>query len=140
MNKIFISLILLACSFSAHASVKITDAWVRATAPGQEVGGAYMTITSKIDSTLTSASSPIASDVQIHRMWMEKDVMKMRRLDSLLLPKGKPVKLGPDGFHLMLFGLKKPLKEGDNIEFSLTLKDKLGNQTVQIVRVPVKSN
>jgi len=140
MNKLFISLVLFACSFSAQATVKITDAWIRATAPGQEVGGAFMTITSKVDSTLASASSPVASDIQIHRMWMEKDVMKMRMLDSLKLPKGKPVKLDPDGFHLMLFGLKKPLKEGDNIEISLTLKDKLGNQTVQIVRVPVKPN
>ena len=140
MNKIIISLVFAAWSLAAQAGVEISGAWARATAPGQEVGAAFMTLKSSDNASLESAASPIVKSVQIHRMSMDNGVMKMRMLDSLPLPAGKSVKLDPDGLHLMLLGLKKPLKEGDKIEISLTLKDKLGKQTIQKVIFPVKAD
>ena len=139
MNKIILSLVFAAWSLAAQAGVEITGAWARATAPGQTVGAAFMTLNSSDNASLESASSPVAKSVQIHRMSMDNGVMKMRMLDSLPLPAGKSVKLDPDGLHLMLLGLKKPLKEGDNIEISLTLKDKLGKQTIQKISFTVKA-
>ena len=140
MNKIIISLVFAAWSLAAQAGVEITGAWARATAPGQTVGAAFMTLKSSDNASLESAASPIAKSVQIHRMSMDNGVMKMRMLDSLPLPAGKIVKLDPDGLHLMLLGLKRPLKEGDKIEISLTLKDKLGKQTIQKISLPVKAD
>ena len=140
MNKIILSLVFVAWSLVAQAGVEISGAWARATAPGQTVGAAFMTLTSSDNASLDSVSSSIAKRVQIHRMWMDNGVMKMRMLDSLPLPAGKSVILDPDGLHLMLLGLKKPLKEGDNIEISLTLKDKLGKQKIQKISLPVKAN
>lgn len=100
----------------------IKDHWVRATNPGQDVGAAYMTLISKLTCDLIDVKTDVAGTVEIHSMTMDKGVMKMRQLKTLLLEENKPVKLTPGGFHLMLFDLKKPLAAGEKIDFSLTLK------------------
>lgn len=104
--------------------VSVKDAWVRPTNPGQEVGVAYMTLTSKLDVSLVSVESDATKSVEIHNMTMENGVMKMRMLDTLPLKTGKPYKLAPGGFHLMLFDLKKPLTVGEPVNFVLTFKKK----------------
>ncbi len=53
-------------------------------------------------------------------MTMDNGVMKMRPVDGLDLPAGKPVTLKPGGYHIMLTGLAKPLQEGQS--FPLTLE------------------
>ncbi len=102
--------------------VAISDAWVRATNPGQEVGAAYMTFLSKQDITLMSIESSVTDSVEIHNMTMENGVMKMRMLENLALKAGEPYKLAPGGFHLMLFDLKKPLTVGEQVSFTLHFK------------------
>ena len=119
--------------------VVITDSWVRANAPGQSVGAAYMTLNSPQDSTLVYVETPAAGTVEIHSMSMENNVMKMRMLEELPLKAGKPEKLAPGGFHLMLFDLKTPLKVGENASFKLCFKDAAGNITHQNVTLAIKS-
>lgn len=104
--------------------VSIKDAWVRPTNPGQEVGAAYMTLTSSQNLELLSAVSDVTDSIEVHSMTMEHGVMKMRRLDTLPLEAGKPYHLSPGGFHLMLFDLKKPLVIGEKVNFILTFKSK----------------
>ncbi len=128
--------LLAACA--AKADVKITEAWVRANAPGQTVGAAYMTLTSSQDSTLVFAETPAAGSVEIHSMSMNDGVMKMRMLEELPLKAGKPEKLAPGSFHLMLMDLKKPLTAGENVTFRLCFKDKANKITDQNITVPVK--
>ena len=131
---------LLFCIFSlsAQAAVTISDAWARATNPGQEVGAAYMTLKSTDWSCLTKASSNAAGTVEIHEMSMNNGVMKMRMLEHLELPPGKAVSLAPGGFHLMLFDLKKPLAAGSSIEVSLTFEDAKGKTETKKIKLPVK--
>jgi hypothetical protein len=102
--------------------VSVKDAWVRPTNLGQEVGAAYMTLSSNQDINLISVEADATKSVEIHNMTMENGVMKMRMLDSLPLKAGKPYKLAPGGFHLMLFDLKKPLAVGEQVNFVLTFK------------------
>jgi len=135
--KLF-SIILILFSGLAHADVNISNAWVRANAPGQSVGAAYMTLTSSKDSTLIYVESQSAGSVQIHSMTMNNGVMKMRMLEALDLKAGQPYKLAPGGFHLMLFDLKKPLKAGDKATFTLCFKDKAGKITHQNVTLDIK--
>lgn len=140
MNKFLISLMLLLASLSAHAAVEISAAWARATAPGQEVGAAYMNLKSSASAKLVGVSSPVADSVEIHEMSLKNGVMKMRMLEVMDLPAGKTVKLEPSGFHLMLIDLKKPLKAGENIEVELTLQDSRGKRSTQKVSLPVKAD
>ena len=123
----------------ADTEIAITDSWVRENAPGQSVGAAYMTLNSPQDSTLVNVETPTAGSVEIHSMNMDKGVMKMRMLQELPLKAGKPEKLAPGGFHLMLFDLKTPLKAGENAVFKLSFKDNSGNITQQDVMLPIKA-
>ncbi len=140
MKKLFktISCILFLVAGNAQAEVIISDAWVRANAPGQSVGAAYMTLKSAQDSNLFHVESPAAGSVEIHSMSVTNGVMKMRALEILPLQAGKPEKLAPGGFHLMLFDLKKPLKAGEQATFILSFKDKAGKITHQDVVLPIK--
>jgi periplasmic copper chaperone A len=138
ISKLIILISLLVAQ-SVHAAVTITDAWVRENAPGQTVGAAYMTLKSSDESALVFVESQAAGSVEIHSMTMNNNVMKMRKLEELPLKAGKPEKLAPGGFHLMLFDLKKPLKSGEKVDFKLCFKDKAGNITHQSVTVPIRA-
>ena len=55
-------------------------------------------------------------------MTMDNGVMKMRQLENLPLTAKKPATLGPGGDHLMLIGLKQPLKAGETVALTLTVQ------------------
>ena len=139
LSRFFLALALVISSAAAIAkdSVSIENAWVRPTTPGQDVGAAYMTFTSKQDVTLIRTTSDATESVEIHSMSMQNGVMKMRMLENLPIKAGKPYKLEPGGFHLMLFDLKKPLTAGQHVNFELTFKS--GNtEFKQQIKAPVK--
>ena len=128
--------ILMACSKQAP-EINITDNWVRAAAEGQEVGAAYMTITSASDTSLIKVESSVTDSVEIHSMSMENGVMKMRMLEQLDLKANTPNKLAPGGFHLMLFDLKKQLKAGETVSFTLHFKNQAGKESLVKVSSPI---
>jgi periplasmic copper chaperone A len=128
--------ILMACSKQAP-EIKITDNWVRATVDGQDVGAAYMTITSASDTSLVKVESSVIDSVEIHSMSMENGVMKMRMLEQLDLKANIPNKLAPGGFHLMLFDLKKQLKAGETVSFTLHFKNQAGKESLVKVSSPI---
>lgn len=139
----YILLLTLAASstyINAKDIVSIENAWVRPTTAGQDVGAAYMTFVSTQDATLIHAESNVTKSVEIHSMTMQNGVMKMRMLETLPLTAGKPYKLEPGGFHLMLFDLKKPLTEGEQVNFELTFKSnnvEFKQQVRALVKTPV---
>lgn len=103
----------------ADAGVKVSDAWARATAPGQNVGAAYLNLVSGVPATLVRAESPVAKIVELHEMKMEGSVMKMRAVPKIDLPAGTEVKLAPGGLHVMLIDIKQPLKVGEKVPLTL---------------------
>jgi periplasmic copper chaperone A len=106
-------------------SIVIEKPFSRATPGGSHVGIGYMSITNKGTAAdrLVSASSPAAEKVQIHEMTMQNGVMKMRELpNGLPVGAGKTVSLAPSGNHLMLVGLKAPLKQGDKVPLTLNFE------------------
>jgi copper(I)-binding protein len=78
-------------------------------------------ITSQKEASIIAVSSADAKTVEIHSMSHENGMMKMRALDVFPLKARQEVALGSDGNHIMLIGLKKPLKEGDSVKLTLTL-------------------
>lgn len=113
-----------AMSVTAHAQVAIKDAWVRATVGPQKVTGAFMQITATQDAKLVAVQSGSAKKVELHTMEMDKDVMRMREIESLDLPAGKAVELKPGSYHIMLIDLNKPVKEGDTVAITLVIENK----------------
>ena len=110
----------------------ITQAWSRATPGGAKIGGGYLTIENKgsAPDRLIGGSADIAGKVEVHEMAMNNGVMTMRPLDKgLTIEPGKTVKLAPGGYHLMMFDLKSPLKQGDKLPVTLEF-EKAGKVTV----------
>ena len=107
----------------------ITQAWSRATPGGAKIAGAYLTIENRgsTPDRLVGGSGTVAAKVEVHEMAMKNGVMTMRSLDKgLAIEPGKTVKLAPGGYHLMLFDLKNPLKQGDKVPLTLEF-EKAGN-------------
>ena len=141
MNKsaLLIASALLA-SAAAHAQVTVDKPWVRTTVPQQTTSAAYLTITSVPGGKLVDASSPAAASVEVHEMKMDGDLMKMRSVAALPLPAGKPVEMKPNGLHMMLMGLKAPLKAGDVVPIRLVVEDAKGTRQTVDVKATARQN
>lgn len=135
----FIAIVLaLHASAFAHdyraGDVHVVHPSARPSLPGQQNGAAYLTLENKGKQTdrLVAVRSSAAKSVQIHSMKIEGDVMKMREADGITLaPAAKVTMQAGDGYHIMLMGLKKPLKAGD--KFPLTLQfEKAGKLEVSV--------
>jgi len=111
--------------------IHIEDAWLRATAPGQDAASADLSITSRQPAVLIGVSSEVCRVAELHRMFRQDGMMKMREAKSLELPAGKKVNLGQNGYHLMLVDLKAPLKAGEKVLLTLTIKLN-ENRTVKV--------
>jgi copper(I)-binding protein len=98
----------------------IRGAWTRPAAAGVN-GAGYLTIVNSGPTAdrLISASSAAAARVSIHESRMVGAVMTMRTLDGVAVPAAASVTFKPGGLHLMLEGLKAPLKEGDRVAVTL---------------------
>ena len=126
------STLVLAHEFKLGA-ITVGHPYARATAPGQPNGGAYLKLVNAggADDRLVSVSADVARSVELHSMSMQGDVMHMRQVDAVEVPAGKTVELKPGGLHVMLLGLKAPLKEGE--KFPVRLKfENAGELTVTV--------
>jgi periplasmic copper chaperone A len=118
--------------------VKIDNAWVRATVPGQQGTGGFMTLTATQALRLVAVSSPAAGMAEVHEMRMDGDVMQMRPLaDGLALPAGKAVALTPGGIHIMLMQIKQAFKPNSKVPLTLTFANAQGQRSSLTVQVPV---
>lgn len=100
----------------------VQDAYARAVAPGVANSAAFMRIhnASEQPLALVAASSPVAEVVELHTHQLEAGVMKMRRIEQIIIAPRSETVLEPGGLHLMLIGLRHPLKVGDPVALELT--------------------
>lgn len=119
--------------------LQVSDAWISPSRPGQTVVGGYMRLRSTQDAALVQIDTDAAAKAEMHRMSMEDDIMRMRRLDRLDLPAGQTVDLAPGARHLMLFDVRRPLKAGDMVRLTLTLRLADGQSVRRDVNAQVKA-
>ena len=117
----FAGLLTMATAGLAQAAdIRIEDAWSRPALAGR-TGVVYLTVhDAGAPDRLTGASTPIASQAQLHESFVDHGVAKMRGVSSLPIEPGKPVALAPNGYHIMLMGLTQALKPGDTFPVTLT--------------------
>ncbi|WP_457420101.1 copper chaperone PCu(A)C [Roseateles sp. P5_E7] len=137
MRRLLIASALL-MSLAAQAQVKVDDPWVRATVAPQKATGAFMQLTSAKAAKVVAASSPVAAMVEIHEMKMDDGVMKMRAVDALPLPAGHAVALKPGSYHVMLMGLKGPIKAGETVPLTLTVEGDDGKRSAVEVKAQAR--
>ena len=131
---------LSAPSASAHGfdigPLRIDHPYATPTPPGASTGAAYLRgirNTGDQPDRLVGASTPAARAVEIHRSVVDaQNVMRMRAIDGITVPAKGEVPLRHGGeHHLMLIGLRAPLKDGDR--FPLTLRfEKAGEREVMV--------
>jgi copper(I)-binding protein len=128
----------LVLASTASAQTTVTNPWVRATVPQQTASGAFLQLRSADAARLVAVNSPFAASVQLHKMEMNGQRMTMREVDGIDLPAGATVNLASGGYHVMLSGLKRQLREGDVVPLSLVIERKKGGRETIAVNAPVK--
>jgi hypothetical protein len=122
-------------------SLEITHPFATPSLPGATIGAAYVATLENNggqSDKLVHASTPVAASVEMHSMTVDaQGVMRMREVDGIVIASKAALKMRPGmGYHMMLVGLKKPLKEGDT--FPMTLQfERAGKVDVKVfVQIP----
>lgn len=125
-------------SASALAQVSVSEPWIRATVPVQKSTGAFMKLQSAKPARLVEVRTEAAGRAELHEMAMDGQVMRMRRVEGIELPAGKTVDLASGGYHVMLFDLKRQMKEGDKVDLTLVVQEADKKRQEVKLSVPVK--
>ena len=133
------ALLLLATPvLAASATIQVSKAWARPAAQGGNGAGyAVIANTGAKPDKLIAAASPVTGRIEIHEsMIMSGQAMMHHRPGGLAIPAGGATVLKPGGFHLMMMGLKRPLKAGEHFPMTLTFQ-KAGMIEVDFVVQPM---
>lgn len=100
------------------------------------VSAAYMVVVNNSNAAdaLVKAESDVAQSVELHNVIMENNVMQMRQVEAIEVPANGQVELKPGSYHVMLIGLNRDLKEGDEVVIKLTTRS---GKTIE-VKAPVR--
>lgn len=134
---VLIALTVAATVVPAHeykiAGIEIGHPWSRPTPPTATVGVGYLSLKNggTTDDRLVEAASPAAERVELHASVMKNGVMTMRHLPAIEVQAGRSVSLEPGGIHLMLTGLRQPLKDGMRVPVTLTF-ERAGSVEVEL--------
>ena len=134
MKKFVLSIVSIAAVFGAD--VEIDGAYARASIPNVPNSAAFFVIKNNSDKdiAITSANSDIAEKNELHTHIRENQMLKMMKIEKLVVPAKSSLELKSGGDHVMLMGLKKELKVGDEINLELSFSD--GDK--KSIKVPVK--
>lgn len=134
MKKFVLSILSIAAVFGAD--IEIEGAYARASIPNAPNSAAFFVIKNNSDKdiAITSANSDIAEKNELHTHIKENQMLKMMKIEKLVVPAKSSLELKSGGDHVMLIGLKKELKVGDEISLELSFSD--GDK--KKIKVPVK--
>ena len=113
--------VLAAPAVASAAQVEVLQPWSRPAAAGTN-GIGYMVLANhgRSADALVKVESPLAERVEMHSSAMTGGVMSMKAETRVAVPAGGKATFGPGAYHLMLIGLKKTLKPGDQAPATLT--------------------
>lgn len=120
-------------SFRA-GSLTIEQPWARASTGASANSAAYMRVKNSGDAPdrLTAVRTDLADATMLHESRLEDGVMRMVHLPrGVEIPAHGSAELKPLGLHVMITGLKQPLKAGDSIPMTLVF-EKQGEVAIQV--------
>ncbi|HUC63984.1 MAG TPA: copper chaperone PCu(A)C [Stellaceae bacterium] len=120
----------------ASSPIEVSHAWARATAASAANGAVYLKVMNHgtADDRLTGASTTVAAKAELHITLNDNGVMKMRPMADVPVKAGGSAEFKPDGMHIMLLGLKHPLKAGEHFPLTLTFEKAGAVKTMVIVQ------
>lgn len=128
-------LLLVTTPLWASSALDIADAWAPATPPGARTAAVYLTVVNNgKEDVIVGASCDVSSTVELHTHAHVGGMMRMERLETVVVPAAAEVRFEPRGNHLMLIDLRSPLKPGDTIVVNMQFRDAGNMEFVAEVR------
>ena len=121
--------LVLAVSTSAALAqapeLMVKDAWARMPLAPQNNSAVYATLENPgaTARSVVSVSTADAERAELHETRMEGGMMRMAPAKEMAVPARGSAELKPGGYHIMLFGVKKAVKAGDQFNVTLKLSD-----------------
>lgn len=123
MRTIITFLTIIFIAQTSYASdISISNSWVAASLGKSPMGVAYLTISnqSKDKLILEKVTGNVSEAIEIHtHMKSDDGMMQMRKVENVAIMAGEKAVFEPGGLHLMLIGLKHPLKAGESVDLTL---------------------
>lgn len=116
-----LSAIALAAPASAQAPALHIAGWARPTVAAQKSAAAYVSIHNggRAADRLLSVSTPAAAAASVHATSTRGGIVRMRAAGALPIGAGSRIEMKPGGLHIMLTGLKAPLRAGQKLPLTL---------------------
>jgi copper(I)-binding protein len=124
---------------SSDGAIEVLDAASHPTR-GTPIGVVYLRIENHADEAdrLVSVASSAARRAQLHETVHDGDTVKMERRSALLIPARGDVELAQGGLHIMLIGLREPLRIGQKVPLRLGF-ERAGRVQLWVPVVPIES-
>lgn len=142
ISSVPVLFLLTACSSESpepDATLRVSDAYMVVTAPGQKMAAIYLDIhnPSGEDRVLAAVETDIAGTTEIHRSIYDDGVMRMRHIHELPVPSNQTVVMEPGGYHIMLMDMAEPPAVGDRFVVKLDF-DQADTIPVEVEVRPVR--
>lgn len=126
---------LAAPAVDAQKTLSASKAWVRSPDAGATTTTAFVVVDNPTmyDVYLVSAQSDAAASVTFQKPGASADA-KPQAVENVTAPAYDSVELKPDGVHLLLSGLKKPLQPGDVVTLVLTTDGGIALEAEAVVK------
>jgi periplasmic copper chaperone A len=125
LRWLLVAMVLAVPLSAAEPGIKVEDPWVRVTFGQSRATAGYMTLSDQSGkgNVLVGLEMAGGARAEIHETVTEGDIVKMRMVKSVPIPAGGKAELTPTGGHIMIMGLKEPLKVGDTVPMKLKFAD-----------------
>src|SRR4030095_11397520 len=112
-----------------------TDGWVRLAGPGepQTMRFPHLANTTMYAISLKAASADVAGKAELRDAALSGDAA-LKPLDFVKVPASDWAYMGPQGVHILLMDLKRPLKEGDMVTLTVTTEIGVTLQVPAVVK------
>ncbi|TAK47338.1 MAG: DUF1775 domain-containing protein [Xanthobacteraceae bacterium] len=120
-------------------SIVVASPYLRATPPGAQVAGGYMTLTNTGSTTdrLTGGTLDQVRRLEIHEMTMTDNVMRMRAMpNGIEIRPGETIELKSGGYHIMGMELQGSFTEGQIVKGTLQF-EKAGTLDIEYAVRPI---
>lgn len=108
----------------AGRGITVEKAYAYATSSVQKNGAAFVVLKNHSDEAVKviAAETDVAKRIELHTHTHDhdSDMMQMRQVESFEIPAQGTITLEPMGDHIMLFGLKDKLVQGESFEMTVS--------------------
>jgi copper(I)-binding protein len=105
--------------------VAVVGGWVRLPPPGAKMAAGYPRLrnTSAAPIKVVAVKTSASAKAELHTHRLDNGVMKMRKVDDVVVDAGAEIVFAPGGLHIMIMGLSTPIAEHSAVRVTFTLSD-----------------